>query len=43
MASAESVMEKWLLVRVSFPPPFTFITETVLLVLAVYGAVRMFS
>lgn len=42
MASAESVTEKWLLMRVAMPPPFTFIIEAVYFALALYGAWRMF-
>ena len=42
MASAESVSEKWLLMRVALPAPLTFVVEAVYLVFALYGAWRMF-
>lgn len=43
MASAESLTEKWLLARVAFPPPLTFVTEAVMFGLACYGAWKMFA
>lgn len=42
MAEAESFTEKWLLMRVGFPAPLTFITEAAYLALALYGAWVLF-
>ena len=41
-AVAESYTERFLVLRIGLPAPFTFVTESALWALACYGALKLF-